>query len=127
MNLFQVITLPIVLILFIRSLIVIIRGSQPRGMAVIGALVWLVAGIAILRPELTIQVAGMLGIGRGADLLLYLLVISYLISMFYIYNRFRKMDEHFTEIVRELAIRSVVTTDKSGNIKDMSGDTPGNR
>jgi hypothetical protein len=51
MNLFQVITLPIVFILFIRSLIVIIRGSQPRGMAVIGALVWLVAGIAILRPD----------------------------------------------------------------------------
>lgn len=107
MNLFQWITLPIVIILFVRSLIILAQGRQPRGMALLGVLVWLAAGIAIIWPNLTIQLARLLGIGRGADLILYLLAITYIVSMFYIYNRFRKLETNITEIVRQLAIRDV--------------------
>jgi len=125
MNLFQIIALPIIGILFIFSLIMLVRGNQSRSIALLGVLIWLVAGIAILWPELTIQVARMMGIGRGADLLLYILVICYLISMFYIYIRFRKLESNITEIVRQLAIRDAVDTEKISKSQDMARNTPG--
>ena len=108
MNLFQLITLPVVGFLFFRSIFIIIRGSQPRGTALIGSLIWLVAGITILNPELTIRIAAIFGIGRGADLILYILAILFFLSFFYIYNRFRKLESHITDIVRDLAIREAI-------------------
>ncbi len=108
MNLFQILAVPLLAILFVRSMVKLIRGSQPRGVALFGVAIWLTAGVAILQPELTIQIARLLGIGRGADLVLYFLVITYLLSCFYFYNRILKLESHMTEIVRQLTIRDAV-------------------
>ncbi len=108
MNLFQILAVPLLAILFVRSMVKLIRGSQPRGVALFGVAIWLAAGVAILQPELTIRIAKLLGIGRGADLVLYFLVITYLLSCFYFYNRILKLESHMTEIVRQLTIRDAV-------------------
>jgi hypothetical protein len=121
-TLFQWITLPIVAILFVRSLVVLVRGNQPRGTALLGAVIWFAAGCAILFPEITIRVASWLGIGRGADLVLYILVISYLISVFYVYNRFRKLESNVTEIVRAMAIRDASPPSTPDAIRLLDGD-----
>lgn len=106
MNLFQVITVPIVILLFIRNLVLIIQGHQPRRPLWIGLMIWLAAGIAIIRPDWTIQIATALGIGRGADLVLYLLAFAFILSVFYFYNRLRKNEVIITEIVRQIAIQN---------------------
>jgi small membrane protein len=105
MNLFQYITLPITIVLFVWSLVQLVSGRQSRMIALLGCIIWLAASIAILWPDLTIQVAGFLGIGRGADLILYILAITYLISMFYVYQRFQRMEANITEITRHIAIQ----------------------
>jgi small membrane protein len=107
MNLFQYLTLPITIALLIWSFYNLVFGSQSRKIALLGTIVWANASLAILRPDLTIQVASFLGIGRGADLILYLLVITYLISMFYIYQRFQRMEANITKITRHIAIQNV--------------------
>ena len=66
-----------------------------------------VAGIYfVLFPEQTTEIAWMLGVGRGADLVLYCwIVISLAISM---NLRFRLLDvqQQVTELARELALRA---------------------
>lgn len=105
MNLFQLITVPLVITLFARSIFKLVQGKQPRAIVLLGAGIWLAAAIAILQPELTIQIAQIMGIGRGADLILYLLVISFIVLCFYFYNKLRKIESDITEIVRQLAIQ----------------------
>lgn len=60
---------------------------------------------AVLRPEDVTYVAQRLGVGRGADLLLYLLVVAFVFVVLNFYLRFRDMGERFTELARSVALR----------------------
>ena len=90
MNLFQILTLPLATILFLRSIIKFFRGHKPRCVLIFGAVIWLLAAISIYNPNLTMKISGIVGIGRGADLILYLLVLTLFIVGFYFYNKFLK-------------------------------------
>jgi len=60
---------------------------------------------AIVRPNDVTWVANRLGVGRGADLVLYLLVAAFVLAMLNTFLRFREMDRRYTELGRTLAIR----------------------
>ncbi|MDQ3886049.1 MAG: DUF2304 domain-containing protein [Actinomycetota bacterium] len=60
---------------------------------------------AVLQPEHLTWVANRLGVGRGTDLVLYLLVVAFIFGMLNFYLRFREIDRRFTELARTLAIR----------------------
>ena len=69
-------------------------------------LVWLLSIAAIAWPESTVIMAKALGVGRGADLVLYCSVVAMLTGFFYIYGRFRRMDRQMTILIRQLAIEN---------------------
>jgi hypothetical protein len=104
MNWFQLVTLPLVALLFLQSLRGLSGGSRSRRAAWLGMMVWLAAGAAIWQPDWTTQIAAAVGIGRGADLLLYVVVICAVILTFYFYRRVQKLDAAITEIVRHASI-----------------------
>ena len=58
----------------------------------------------ILWPGLTNTLAVLVGIGRGADLVLYLSVLVLFFLCFSMYIRFRETEEVLAKIVSELAI-----------------------
>ncbi|WP_019816443.1 DUF2304 domain-containing protein [Saccharomonospora saliphila] len=60
---------------------------------------------AVLFPQHVTLLAHALGIGRGADLLLYMLVVAFLFGMLNTYLRFRGTTQQITELARTLAIR----------------------
>ena len=60
--------------------------------------------IAVIFPEMTNVVANYVGVGRGADLLLYITVIIFYTSLTFIYSRFKKIENRQTEIIRLLTI-----------------------
>ena len=108
MSLFQILALPLVAALFVRSVVRLARGGGPRAVVALGAAIWLLAGVAIVRPELTIRVAKVMGIGRGADLVLYFFVIAFLAAFFYFYNTILKIRSDISKVVRHLAIAETV-------------------
>ena len=63
------------------------------------------AAVSIADPDLLVRIAHFLGIGRGADLVLYLSILFTFVVFFIIYLRFRRVDEQLTKIVRHLAIK----------------------
>lgn len=102
---FQLITLPLVALLFVRCVYRLIRSSRSKVGSFAGAVIWFTAGVAILRPEVTNELAELLGIGRGADLLLYLLAITFLASVFYFYQKSHRLESDLTRVVRRLAVQ----------------------
>ena len=79
--------------------------------------------VAVLRPEEVSAVAQRLGVGRGTDLVLYLLVIAFLFGMLSYYLRFKVVDRRFTELARLLAIREAeIVNRERGVLRDQPAD-----
>ena len=66
--------------------------------------VWIAAAIAITRPDLLQSLANRIGIRRGADLLIYLLALTFLATTFFLYSRYVRLERQVVQLVRELAI-----------------------
>ncbi|MDO5722996.1 MAG: DUF2304 domain-containing protein [Flaviflexus sp.] len=64
----------------------------------------LIAVISILNPGLTTRVANFVGVGRGTDLLLYLLIIAFLSYSVASFRRMNTFENRITDLARELAI-----------------------
>jgi hypothetical protein len=60
--------------------------------------------LAVLLPSELTRVANRIGIGRGADLVLYLVAIGLLFFALNTYLKFGDMDRRLTLLVRELAL-----------------------
>jgi hypothetical protein len=68
-------------------------------------LIWAAAFIAISYPDLTSDVANIIGIHRGTDLVLYIFVFSFLGTTFYFYAENLRLRRQLTHIVRHIAIQ----------------------
>src|SRR5262249_32810356 len=67
-------------------------------------LIWFSACVFILFPDVLTYVANLLGIGRGANLLLYLLALAFIAVSFLLYARIVQMQRQITLLIRHLAI-----------------------
>lgn len=109
MNAFQILALLVVGGLFLLSLTALLKGWATRREAVVWMLIWMAAAIAIIWPGVTKIIANALGIGRGADLLLYCTVVAMMVGFLMIYARMRRLRRELTLLVRHLAIRDAAT------------------
>ncbi|OIO17729.1 hypothetical protein COV56_02555 [Candidatus Kuenenbacteria bacterium CG11_big_fil_rev_8_21_14_0_20_37_9] len=66
---------------------------------------WLAVGVAFVTPESLTRLANVLGIGRGADLVLYVAVVVVFYLMFRIFVRLENMERNITKIVRKDALK----------------------
>lgn len=110
MNPFQIVVVAFAACLFTGSIIAMARGWLTRREGLVWAVVWLAAGVTVAWPDVTAIVANALGIGRGADLLLYCSVIVMMVGFLMIYARLRAVRRDLTLLVRRLAIDDAVTT-----------------
>lgn len=60
---------------------------------------------AVLRPDDVTRLAQAIGIGRGTDLVVYLLVVAFVFGMLNTYLRQREISNHLTDLARKVAIR----------------------
>lgn len=87
--------------------VLVLRGGGARHQAIIRILLVLFvigAGIALFFPDLLTSLARLVGIGRGADLLLYLLVVAFLAFAATSYRRSRQLETQITELSRRIAL-----------------------
>ena len=68
---------------------------------------WLLVAVVFWQPETTSYVANRLGIGRGADLAVYLSILAIFYLLFRIFVRLNKIDAEITKVVRKDAIKNV--------------------
>jgi len=66
--------------------------------------------VAVLAPGFTTSLAHAVGIGRGTDLLLYTLVMTFVFTTAGLYFRCRDIERRLVEITRSVAIREALAT-----------------
>lgn len=71
----------------------------------LAVVLFLVATVFIFSPDLTTVIARSLGVGRGADLLLYVSLIAGVHIALLLYRRTRELERRMTELIRAAAIR----------------------
>ena len=65
--------------------------------------------LSVLNPDLWQRFARWLGVGRGADLVLYLLVPTILVSATQTLARIRRIERRHDELVRLFAVERAIT------------------
>lgn len=85
--------------------LITVRGARTQALRRLGMLLFAVFGVAaILAPNALTWVAQHVGIGRGADLILYFLVIAFLGFAMNSYLRFRDLESRYTKLARHVAL-----------------------
>lgn len=102
-----VVQIVLVLSVVLVSLALMRGGSNARHLAIRRIMLVLfacVAAFSVFFPEMLTQVARFFGIGRGTDLVLYALIVSFLVFMATTYQRFRHLETTFTKLARRIAL-----------------------
>ncbi|KQT94420.1 hypothetical protein ASG49_05950 [Marmoricola sp. Leaf446] len=86
-------------------------GAGHRQLAVrrlLGASLALGGVVAVLWPSAVTWVAHLVGVGRGTDLVLYVMVMFFLFTTASLYQRVQSLQSQLTVVVRELALAAPV-------------------
>jgi small membrane protein len=65
---------------------------------------WGVAGVVAALPQTTDVIANLVGVGRGADLVIYISLVALFYLVFRVYVKIEKTEREITRLVRKLAI-----------------------
>ena len=84
-----------------------LRGGGARHQAIrrIFMMLFVIAAASsVFFPQIWTYAAKLVGIGRGADLLLYFMVLTFLGFVSSTYRRFRQLETNLTDLAREVAL-----------------------
>jgi hypothetical protein len=111
-------TLLIISLIFV--LIYLVRSKPNAKQLAFGRLVIIFAVIAgvivIIAPGLLTDFAHFLGIGRGTDLLVYVLIISFLINAVSNYKKHIEMSRKLTKLARAVSLENKMLEEEISQI-----------
>ena len=79
---------------------------------------WLLAGAVVIKPESTNFVANIFGVGRGADLVVYLSIIVIFYIIFQLTVKMEKIERNITKLVRKIAVDEISDNKEEEKIKE---------
>ena len=82
------------------------------------------AAASVLFPQILTRVANLIGVGRGADLLLYALVIAFLSFMATSFRRMNRLQSRITVLARELTLAEARAHDAAAAATPAPGASP---
>ena len=81
------------------------RRSMSWSLRVSRILSWALAIAAISRPDVVTWLANLLGIGRGADIVLYVVTLAFLAVAFYLYAQQLRLRRELSVLASHIALR----------------------
>ncbi len=115
MNLIQILAIIFCLFALWRVVLKFRRRELKVSEFIMWLIFWLAVGVAFVTPESLTKLANLLGIGRGADLVLYVAVVVVFYLMFRIFVRLENMEKNITKVVRKKAIDQATDNNKDNN------------
>lgn len=73
---------------------------------------------AVIFPNTLTRVAQQVGVGRGADLLLYLLVVAFMLVSVVLFRRLNDLERKYVRLARDFAVREA--SDRHGEAEPTS-------
>ena len=81
------------------------RGARTQAVRRLGLMLFAAFAVwSILFPSVWNQIARLVGVGRGTDMVLYALVVAFLSFTLTTYLRFRDLQTRYTTLARRLAL-----------------------
>ena len=102
-----IVQIVLILAVVLVSLALMRGGSNARHLAIRRIMLMLfalVAAFSVFFPGILTSIANFFGIGRGTDLVLYALIVSFLVFMATTYQRFRGLESSLTLLSRRIAL-----------------------
>lgn len=102
------------------------RGGLPLAYLVLWSLFWLAVIVVVLLPDTAGAVAALLGVGRGADVVIYLALVLLFYLLFRMFARLEELERQITLVVRAAALKELDqrTSDASGPSAPRSPESP---
>jgi hypothetical protein len=75
--------------------------------ALLWSVLWIAAAGAVMLPWVTTRIAQFVGVGRGADLVIYASVSILFLLVFKLFIQHEKLERKLTELVRHDALRDL--------------------
>ena len=116
MIVFQYVSLSILACLALLTGAALSRGRLGRQASLIWTLVWVAAAIAIAWPDATSFVANLMGVGRGADLVLYTSVLLMMGGFLVLQAQLRRIEHRTTLLVRQMALTEATAKRPTGTV-----------
>ena len=82
------------------------------------SIVWLAAIVAVTNPNEVTRFANVLGVGRGADIILYMVTLAFLSVSFFFYAQQLRLRRELSKLAGYIAIRNAERggQDRSGQV-----------
>ncbi|GAB3709164.1 hypothetical protein GCM10027592_45100 [Spirosoma flavus] len=97
----------LLVVLVIGALLLAFRIFRNKLFYRLAFLTFLLIGLVlVINPDLTAYLANAVGVGRGVDMIFYMLFTGYVFVTIIIYRRLLRQDEVITMLVRDNAIRN---------------------
>ena len=103
MSLFQLVAIPLLLVMMLVSARNLFQRARFLT-SLAWTLLWVAGLVAVINPNETTEVAKLVGIRRGADLLMYLSVLGFGVGFYVVSLRLRQMSREITLLTREVAL-----------------------
>lgn len=91
-----------------------VRGHTSAGHLALrrtgGTLLCVLGAFTVLFPEDVTRLANLVGVGRGTDLVLYILVLAFLLVSIRLYQRVHELQHQLTLVARALAVHEGLST-----------------
>lgn len=97
------------------------RGEMRRGPAALWIAVWAAVVVFVASPDISQDVAIVLGVGRGVDVLVYVSIVVLLFLQYRTWARQEKIDRAITALAREAALKGL-PKDVKGSPSNSSGN-----
>jgi hypothetical protein len=103
MKIVQLLLIVVVMVVAVRLLRD--RGARTQAVRRLGLMLFAALAVwSILFPSVWNQIARLVGVGRGTDMVLYALVVAFLSFTLTTYVRFRDFEARYTKLARRLAL-----------------------
>jgi hypothetical protein len=121
---------PLIKLVLIAAITVVGLFALRGGTRAVHRVVWrgyvvlilLAAALSILFPDILTWVAQRLGVGRGADLLLYVLVVTFMLVSVILFRRLAALERKYVVLARTLAVNQARVDDVAGPVETSSVD-----
>lgn len=111
MSIIQISLLVLIVSFFVKT-VRISKDESAVPSRLVWTIFWVAAAAVVVRPDMLSRLADFVGVGRGVDLALYVIILVLVYMMFRMWVRLYMMESHITTLVRHIAL--------DGETKDQS-------
>lgn len=98
----------VLVLFFFYAVLKVIGRFQAREVTISRAVLWIsfwvIGGVIVLLPDSTFYLARLAGVGRGADLVVYLALVIIFFSLFRLLLQVEKLKKEITVLARRAAL-----------------------